>query len=172
MGKEVTFTTMSQALIEDGDEESVDAILGVLACAEKAAQRVEMYCDGKASEADLMHSDNVMQSAVNAVITRYCTIEVNAKDGRQAERADACPSQSGTPMREGATFTAMSVALLRDRSDENMDVVLGVLACAEENTRWVRLSHEGKEPYDDMVEAHFALMLAVDALVERYRALQ
>lgn len=71
-----------------------------------------------------------------------------------------------------ATFTAMCIALVENGSEQAMDAVLGVLACAEESVHYAQLYIDAKVDEDDLLETDFSLREAVHDLVDRYRLLK
>ena len=77
--KKLSFTGMAIALLEDGTEASMDAVLGVIACAEECSYRAERYTfNGRAASDDLVEADLALRCAVDNLVDRY---EKISRDG-------------------------------------------------------------------------------------------
>lgn len=71
-GKKRSFTGMAIALLEEGSEPSMDAVLGVIACAEECSYRVERYTFGdRVASDDLVEADLALRCAVDNLVAGY-----------------------------------------------------------------------------------------------------
>ena len=72
VGKIPSFTGMAIALLEDGTEASMDAVLGVIACAEESVYFSERYqVDEKSTSDALVEADLALHHAVQSLIDEY-----------------------------------------------------------------------------------------------------
>lgn len=70
--KELSFTGMAIALLEDGSEASMDAVLGVIACAKESVHFAERYqVSDQISADDLVEADMALHHAVQSLVDQY-----------------------------------------------------------------------------------------------------
>lgn len=70
--KKLSFTGMAIVLLEDGTQASMDAILGVIACAEESVYVTERHeFDERITSDALVETDLSLRCAVEALVCEY-----------------------------------------------------------------------------------------------------